>query len=423
MTIPRVFVSYAFSGGTQAEDQIIPRLVNDLRTAGVDAILDEASSTNDDLAQSLNQMLPGCDWLILIQTPASLHSPRVQLTVNTALNLVVQGRMQGVLRVITEPCDSGEVPPTWTTLDKFDASKDYPRALTRVLLTLSLDGQPTPLQKTKQSYNVLHTYASHVSPHRSSIEDRPVPLSSEPESRKSAFPSLAQFDRPPSPPTLPSSPRQRPPLWSRLLLVLAASMVLIIVSVMIVYSKNNPNRPTVIPITTPNRAQAITTATLNVKPGTTADSKSSAITAATSVTHSTPSPNPTIKSAPSPTLSPPVTITSVPPSPAPPSPAPPSPPPVQKTYAEQEGHYGANTFTDPYNASGMGTKIPAAAWVQVLCKVYAPAIPSANPDGYWYRIASSPWNNIYYAVANTFMNGDPWGGPYTHNTDFNVPNC
>lgn len=97
--------------------------------------------------------------------------------------------------------------------------------------------------------------------------------------------------------------------------------------------------------------------------------------------------------------------------------------PGQTTYAEQEGHYGANTFTNPYNASGMGSKLPAAAWVQVTCKVYAPAIQSANPDGYWYRIASSPWNNAYYAVANTFMNGDPWGGPYTHNTDFNVPNC
>lgn len=97
--------------------------------------------------------------------------------------------------------------------------------------------------------------------------------------------------------------------------------------------------------------------------------------------------------------------------------------PGRTIYSEQEGHYGANTFTNPYNASGMGPKIPAAAWVQISCKVYAPAIQSANPDGYWYRIASSPWNNAYYAVANTFMNGDPWGGPYTHNTDFNIPDC
>ncbi|HZC04419.1 MAG TPA: hypothetical protein VE338_02165 [Ktedonobacterales bacterium] len=119
--------------------------------------------------------------------------------------------------------------------------------------------------------------------------------------------------------------------------------------------------------------------------------------------------------------------------PAPPSPTPtkvpqpptptPTAPPAPVLYSEQEGHYGANTFMNPYNASGMGVKIGAGAWVQVSCKVYAPAIASANPDGYWYRIASSPWNNVYYAAANTFMNGDPWNGPYTHNTDFNVPNC
>jgi hypothetical protein len=61
--------------------------------------------------------------------------------------------------------------------------------------------------------------------------------------------------------------------------------------------------------------------------------------------------------------------------------------------------------------------------VQVSCKVYAPQIASVNPDGFWYRIASSPWNNAYYAPANTFMNGDPWNGPYSHNTDFAVPTC
>lgn len=71
----------------------------------------------------------------------------------------------------------------------------------------------------------------------------------------------------------------------------------------------------------------------------------------------------------------------------------------------------------------MGPRIEAGTWVDVSCKVHDPTIPSVNPDGYWYRIASSPWNNQYYAPANTFMNGDPWGGPYTHNTDFSVPDC
>jgi len=91
---------------------------------------------------------------------------------------------------------------------------------------------------------------------------------------------------------------------------------------------------------------------------------------------------------------------------------------------ELESSTGANTFLNPYNASGMGQKIAADTWVDVACKVYAPQIRSANPDGYWYRIASPPWNNVYYAVANTFRNGDiPGHPPYIHSTDWAVPDC
>jgi hypothetical protein len=102
--------------------------------------------------------------------------------------------------------------------------------------------------------------------------------------------------------------------------------------------------------------------------------------------------------------------------------APPPPPPA--TWSEQETpNHPVNTFTNYHNASGMGPAIAAGQWVQVSCKVYDPTIVSVNPDGYWYRIASSPWSNAYYSPANTFMNGDPYGGPYTHNTDFSVPDC
>src|SRR6266545_5467934 len=76
------------------------------------------------------------------------------------------------------------------------------------------------------------------------------------------------------------------------------------------------------------------------------------------------------------------------------------------TYTEQQGHHGANTFTNYHNASGIGPRVDPAAWVQVSCKVYEPYIASVNPDGYWYRLAGPPWNDRYYAAANTFMNGD-----------------
>jgi hypothetical protein len=90
---------------------------------------------------------------------------------------------------------------------------------------------------------------------------------------------------------------------------------------------------------------------------------------------------------------------------------------------EQQGHFGVNTFANPRTGAGAGPRIAAAQYVQVACKLYAPTIASVNPDGYWYRIASPPWNGAFYAPANTFMNGDAWSGPYTHNTDFAVPNC
>jgi hypothetical protein len=63
--------------------------------------------------------------------------------------------------------------------------------------------------------------------------------------------------------------------------------------------------------------------------------------------------------------------------------------------------------------------------IQVTCKVLPPStIASAYPDEYWYLIASPPWNNQYYTVANTFWNGDvPGNPPYTHNEDPNVPDC
>lgn len=96
-----------------------------------------------------------------------------------------------------------------------------------------------------------------------------------------------------------------------------------------------------------------------------------------------------------------------------------------KTYTETvASRIGAATFTDPYSVDEQGPKIPFLQQVQVPCKVYSPVMPSIGPQAYWYRITSPPWNNHYYAPANSFLNGDPPHGPYTgKDIDPTIPDC
>lgn len=96
-----------------------------------------------------------------------------------------------------------------------------------------------------------------------------------------------------------------------------------------------------------------------------------------------------------------------------------------QTVTEQEATRGANTFSNPFIAS-LGTRGPRVdpeKPVQVQCKLTSPIVRSAFPDGYWYLLADPPWNGQYYAVANTFWNGDKVHTKYVHNTDRSVPDC
>lgn len=84
----------------------------------------------------------------------------------------------------------------------------------------------------------------------------------------------------------------------------------------------------------------------------------------------------------------------------------------------------ARTFADPLNGIGEGPSIDANTTVLVSCRMFSDVFASV-PDGWYYRIESSPWNGRYYAPANSFLNGDPpddrsqWVTP----TDLNVPVC
>jgi hypothetical protein len=138
MTDLRVFICYAFVDEQHPDYIFAQRLAEDLRKAGADVVVDTANVGEQAFVQRLNRVLPSCQWLIVVQTPAALQSLRMQMSVSSALNLVSQKKMQKVLAVIATPCEMHDIPLTWESLTVFDASKDYARALARVLLELEL---------------------------------------------------------------------------------------------------------------------------------------------------------------------------------------------------------------------------------------------------------------------------------------------
>lgn len=95
-----------------------------------------------------------------------------------------------------------------------------------------------------------------------------------------------------------------------------------------------------------------------------------------------------------------------------------------RRFKETAGEGGASTYANPHTLSEPGESVEPGQTVKVICRVYAPEPPSVNPDGYWYRLSSSPWKGKFFAPANSFWNGDvPGRRPYTHNTDKRVPVC
>ncbi len=94
-----------------------------------------------------------------------------------------------------------------------------------------------------------------------------------------------------------------------------------------------------------------------------------------------------------------------------------------QTYSETVGG-NANTWTDYSDAGGtQGPTIPAYQTVQVTCAVQGFRVADGNT--WWYRIASSPWDNNFYASADAFYNNGQTSGSLlgTPFVDPNVPVC
>lgn len=137
MSAPRVFVSHSHQ-----DDAFTYQLVRDLKAAGADVWVDIADLNNGDFLGRINEALGSRDYLVLVLTQHAVSSPFVQMEVNAALNLVYLESMSAVVPVLAGPCDPRAIPPLWTTLHRYDATREYPSALSGVLRAIGLVADP-----------------------------------------------------------------------------------------------------------------------------------------------------------------------------------------------------------------------------------------------------------------------------------------
>jgi hypothetical protein len=92
------------------------------------------------------------------------------------------------------------------------------------------------------------------------------------------------------------------------------------------------------------------------------------------------------------------------------------------TYTEVVDENPTPSWSDYTTGAGaQGTTLAGQEGVQVSCRVSGRQLAEGNDT--WYRIASSPWNNAYYAFAGAFWNGAASGATSKPAYDPAVPPC
>lgn len=142
MAATRVFVCHCVDKQSQREQQVLSQLQHRLQEIEAETVSYPGDPSDEGFLSFLHQQLPTCQWFILFQTPAAVQRPAIRMAVNIASQLVGLSHLEGILRIIVTSRKEQDIPPEWSPITTFDATADYPRAVEKLLLRLTLDNPP-----------------------------------------------------------------------------------------------------------------------------------------------------------------------------------------------------------------------------------------------------------------------------------------
>lgn len=133
MDKPRVFVSHS-----NLDNEFTKKLVEDLRKGGAEVWVDYERIPSGNFARSINEGLGTCQWVVLVLTPNALKSGWVGDEIDAAANLKRKKRVRDVIPILAMSCDEITIPPLWDIWQRYDATKDYEKAIFHLIKAIGL---------------------------------------------------------------------------------------------------------------------------------------------------------------------------------------------------------------------------------------------------------------------------------------------
>lgn len=128
---------------TRLDTQVFQRLCQRLQEMGAEVVTYAGRVSEENFLPFVYQELPTCSWFLVFQTPEVIFAPEIRTGVHIAQKSVQQAQLQGVLRFLMHPDEIQELVPEWSAIPTVSASYDYPRAIEKLILALSLNDEIT----------------------------------------------------------------------------------------------------------------------------------------------------------------------------------------------------------------------------------------------------------------------------------------